>query len=386
MKQGPSKRTAAFLKQIDSLANDGLEAAALIHAPTSSMAGAPAPMSSVVPPPAVALQRQRSRFQRSLTRVLPSPNKMMRQHHNNEVDPGIGGPRDSKDLQMRQRLYIMLDNPRSSMTARMYILLIIFAIATSVVNFFVNTLPDAKDSPEVYAVEVLCTIIFTSEALLRTYVGTLDPKRLILKDYWYWLDWICIAPFFIEAFLSAGGASSDVADALDVLQLFRLLRILKLMRHYPDWRVLFIALNNSCRALFVPGFAMLMVILILSGALFLAERATDEPGEVVRARPSVAPLPPQVLRWPRSTGSHPIRQPAMSSSVQPRAWLTARTPTFLGPMSYVLRLISLLHLPGRASRTASKPCGCAFGSSPPSALTATSATTTLSAALSSHSL
>ena len=50
------------------------------------------------------------------------------------------------------------------------------------------------------------------------------------------------------------------------------------MRHYPDWRVLIIAINNSSRALLVPGFAMLMAILVLSGALFLVEKATDAEG------------------------------------------------------------------------------------------------------------
>ena len=38
--------------------------------------------------------------------------------------------------------------------------------------------------------------------------------------------------------------------------------------------MLIIAINNSLRALLVPGFAMLMVILVLAGALFLVEKAT----------------------------------------------------------------------------------------------------------------
>jgi hypothetical protein len=249
---------------------------------------AAAAMSSVVPPPAVAAppRRRSMDFQRSLSRILPSPDRLAQvkqftQGASDEgVDPGITGARDSKQLKPRQRLHLMLENPRSSMTARMYIVLIILTIFTSVINFFLNTLPELEDSGEVRAVEIMCTTIFLGEALLRTYVGTLDPKRMILKDYWYWIDWICILPFFIEAFVSSsGGANSEVADALQVLQLLRLLRILKLMRHYPDWRVLFIALNNSGRALIVPIFAMAIVILILAGALFLVGRATDEEGE-----------------------------------------------------------------------------------------------------------
>ena len=55
------------------------------------------------------------------------------------------------------------------------------------------------------------------------------------------------------------------------MQLLRLLRILKLMRHYSGWRVLLHALHTAWRAMLVPGFAMLMTILLLSGALWLTE-------------------------------------------------------------------------------------------------------------------
>ncbi len=60
---------------------------------------------------------------------------------------------------------------------------------------------------------------------------------------------------------------------LELLELLRLARIFKLLKHYSGWRVLLIALENSWRALMVPGFAMLIVTLLLSGALIITERA-----------------------------------------------------------------------------------------------------------------
>ena len=64
------------------------------------------------------------------------------------------------------------------------VLILIITIGTSVINFFLNTVPENEDSDAIYAVEIACTAVFTLEAVVRTYVGTLDPKRMILKDYW----------------------------------------------------------------------------------------------------------------------------------------------------------------------------------------------------------
>ena len=88
----------------------------------------------------------------------------------------------------------------------------------------------------------------------------------------YWVDVLSVVPFYIEVPIRAG-EDNDAAlpDGVRILGLLRVLRILKLMRHYPDWRVLIVALKNSWRALLVPGFAMFITVLMLSGALFLAE-------------------------------------------------------------------------------------------------------------------
>ena len=138
-----------------------------------------------------------------------------------------------------------------------------------------------------------CAVIFTIEFALRTCVGTLDLRNLLLRDVTYWIDVACLLPFYLEIAMRAssdvvvagnvgsdvgGGAVVTAADpfelplAFKILQLLRLLRVLKLLRHYSGWRVLLVALHNSWRALLVPGFAMLLTVLILAGCLFLAEQ------------------------------------------------------------------------------------------------------------------
>jgi len=124
-------------------------------------------------------------------------------------------------------------------------------------------------------IETVCTCFFTVECLLRTYIATVDVKRMMLGDPNYWIDVMCVVPYYVELgfVASEGWENARMPTALRFLQLLRLLRIIKLFRHYSGWRVLILALQNSWRALIVPCFAMYMTIAMLSGALFLVEEA-----------------------------------------------------------------------------------------------------------------
>ena len=209
----------------------------------------------------------------------------------------------------RTALGKLLDEPQSSKAATMIFIVIILAILTSVATFYLTSVPSLT-APDggfaLHTAEAVCVYIFTVELAVRTLVATLDIRRLLLLDPYWWIDLLSIVPFYVEmailnqqacdptsaaasasasanASLSAVVASiacqpTELPPAVRAMQLLRLLRILKLMRHYVDMRVLMIALSSAGRALLVPGFAMAMCILLLSGALWLAEGApgTDE--------------------------------------------------------------------------------------------------------------
>lgn len=184
-------------------------------------------------------------------------------------------------LELRKRLGLLLDSPKSSWSAVAIQFMVIAVIILSVFNFFLSTLPTMKGGSLVSHIETSCAIFFTIEIGLRTYVATQAPKQMMLCDPTYWIDVLSVVPFYIEqivSLISDSGASTQWATAIRVLQLLRLLRIIKLFRHYSAWRVILLALKNSWRALMVPAFAMFMIILILSGALYLAEESalTDE--------------------------------------------------------------------------------------------------------------
>jgi len=77
-------------------------------------------------------------------------------------------------------------------------------------------------------------------------------------------------------------AADDDESGLEGIQalaaLLRLSRIVKLMRHYTDWRVMKVALRTAVRPIMIPAFAMGLTILLLAGALWIAE-GHDKIGE-----------------------------------------------------------------------------------------------------------
>ncbi|KOO30963.1 cyclic nucleotide-binding protein [Chrysochromulina tobinii] len=174
-----------------------------------------------------------------------------------------------RNMDPRQRLRKILNAPKSSRLASVLGLIIVGTIIVSVFTFFLSTVPSLEDSDVLWSIEVACGIIFTIELLLRTYVATLDVRNMMLLAPMYWIDVITIVPFYMDIF----SQRDDGLLVLELLELLRLARIFKLLKHYSGWRVLLIAIENSWRALMVPGFAMLIVTLLLSGALIILERA-----------------------------------------------------------------------------------------------------------------
>ena len=206
----------------------------------------------------------------------------------------------TRSQDVRIKLGMLLDEPYSSRAASALFVVVLLAIFLSVASFYLMTVENliANDQDDVFRwIEGTCVLIFTAEVFARTLVATLDLKRMLLLDIYWWIDALAIVPFYARLAYDMGrgdciaAATANVSatnltlvrelvDAtcaselpifLKFLQLLRLLRILKLMRHYVDVRVLMIALGTAWRALLVPAFAMLLTILILSGGLWLAE-------------------------------------------------------------------------------------------------------------------
>ena len=116
--------------------------------------------------------------------------------------PGSGG----KQLEIRKRLGRAMDNPfKVGGVALLAVTVMICMIIISVLNFFFDTMPDEIPKSTVRSIEWTCTVFFTLEVAVRTFVATLDPKKMMLCDPTYWIDVLCIVPFYVELGVLAGG-------------------------------------------------------------------------------------------------------------------------------------------------------------------------------------
>lgn len=284
------------------------------------------------------------------------------------------------NLDHRKRLLLILDNPKSGRLSRIVITTNVAMIIISVLAFFMNTVPSMRGTDAMFAIEMTCTGFFTVEVVLRTYCATLNLRKRLLLDANYWMDVLCIVPVYVELAMmdewhDDDEAESELRAALKFLQLLRLVRLIKLFRHYTDYRVIIIALENSYKALLVPCFAMLMTVAMLGGALYLVEELyfgqPDEDTDAGVRTPS--PPPPRAAHtrartrrtvWGGGLRGHGPR-PRLAGGHALTA-VAARTSPWRG----VVR---------SASATASTRCGASSGSSRPWATTATSARTTRAA-------
>ena len=188
-------------------------------------------------------------------------------------------------ISWRQRVYRTLEKPQGSGGGMVLLGVLLLCVVLSILAYFFKSEPEWRDHPLIEYTEFACTIVFTIELCVRIVVGTLDPWALIVKDITLYIDLASVTPFYLErALFSGASASAGSQDAagddnelpvlVQVLQLLRLLRVLKLLRHYSGWRVLTIALERSWRAVAVPVFAMMLVVLLLSGLLFAVEASS----------------------------------------------------------------------------------------------------------------
>ena len=118
---------------------------------------------------------------------------------------------------------------------------------------------------ELLRLEWFFTIVFTIEYALRLY-STPNPKGYVLSFYGI-IDLFSILPTYI-AFLFPAAASMVVIRILRVLRIFR---ILKLLRYMGEANLLFSALLNARRKIFIFLFSVMTLVVIFGAVMFVLE-------------------------------------------------------------------------------------------------------------------
>jgi len=109
----------------------------------------------------------------------------------------------------QRNLWLLCEEPASSLAARVFAIISITCIMTSIVNFCLETLPDFDRPPCINA------------------TGSSDPADLVpnYKDAFFIIESVCVTWFTIEFILRLISCPSKFAFCKDIMNIFDVLAI-----------------------------------------------------------------------------------------------------------------------------------------------------------------
>ena len=174
--------------------------------------------------------------------------------------------RGQKPLTLRERLFLILDEPSSSALAHFVSLSV---TSVTLVATFVNTVETVRDPHSILGVvaqalpfDVIRNVtgtFFVTEALLR--VSCYIPFNRVFLDPFIWLDCLTPLPFLFGLFFGR----------LPVLEAWGSIRLLKLCRYYEGAGLLARAFRLSIEQLGVPLFFLATMVVCCSSVLYQVE-------------------------------------------------------------------------------------------------------------------
>ena len=150
---------------------------------------------------------------------------------------------------------------------RWFDILLILLIVISVSAVLLDSIASvhARHSDLLYRLELIFTILFTLEYALRLY-STPDKRRYIFSFYGV-IDLLSILPTYIAFFYP----SAVYLIVVRIMRVLRVFRILKLMRYMGEANMLYAALLQARRKIFVFLFSVVTLIIIFGALMFIIE-------------------------------------------------------------------------------------------------------------------
>jgi hypothetical protein len=185
--------------------------------------------------------------------------------------PGRGGPVGLREMDLRERVRVTLEEPGSSELARALNVAQLVIVFLSVASLCLETLPHLS-SPAFYYVELGTTVVFTADYAARLAL-TRQRWRFVTRPMNV-VDLLAILPTFVMLALGGLGGGSRV---LSVARALRIVRLFKLSRG-NSWLLLYVRALHSARVpLLMAGVIVLVDVLAFSLLLFYAERGRVDP-------------------------------------------------------------------------------------------------------------
>lgn len=154
-----------------------------------------------------------------------------------------------------------------SKAGRWFDILLILLIIVSVSAVLLDSIASvhARFGELLYQFELVFTVVFTIEYVLRLY-STPDKRRYIFSFYGV-VDLLSLLPTYIAFFYP----SAVYLIVVRIMRVLRVFRILKLMRYMGEANMLYAALLQARRKIFVFLFSVVTLIIIFGALMFIIE-------------------------------------------------------------------------------------------------------------------
>ncbi|XP_064648574.1 potassium voltage-gated channel protein Shaw-like isoform X2 [Lineus longissimus] len=239
----------------------------------------------------------------TLEAIYKTSNCDMRQKARTEMLDNTGLRR------MRYQLWLFLEYPNSSTSAKVWSFFNLFLVLASVLSFCLQTCPEFRqpspfsssrqETPKAYQTsfdkgyllrttdaadwivyfDVLINSLFTVDLFICT---ALSPNiRCFLKGFLTWIEIICLATFWSYQGLTfyshangnfaTGSIGQLMAFFFIALQPLRTLRFLKLSHVFVDYRAILLSIRYSLKEFFVLCIFVVTAMFFFSITIFIAE-------------------------------------------------------------------------------------------------------------------
>ncbi|MDF1766184.1 MAG: ion transporter [Gammaproteobacteria bacterium] len=175
-------------------------------------------------------------------------------------------PQEAQQSPLQKAIFDIIfgyDSPAGRWFDLVLIILILSSVAAVLADSVASVHTDYGEL--LYRLEWAFTLVFTFEYALRIYSTT--RKRAYIFSFYGIIDLFSILPTYL-AFLFPAAAYLLVIRILRVLRIFR---ILKLFRYIGEANLLYAALLQARRKIFVFLFSVLILIVIFGALMFVIE-------------------------------------------------------------------------------------------------------------------
>jgi len=174
---------------------------------------------------------------------------------------------------IRVELYLLLEEPASSKSAKYLSIAIFASIILSIAIFMLETMPELNSVPDEFwlASEGFFTLAFMAEYIVRLLVCDVSGTSpwTFIRTPMNVVDVVAILPFFVILALNNVGKAIGFIRAVRLVRLFR---IFKLGRYSTGLKMMMVALSHSGQALSVLVFFLGIGSVLFSSVVYHVEK------------------------------------------------------------------------------------------------------------------